>query len=73
MRRKTLGELGAERPFVVIERRRGNRVRWRNRATGEWHPGWFALFVNVPKNFNIVGMTTDEFNETARTQGWSHR
>lgn len=73
MRTRTLSELDAERPFEIIAKRRGNRVRWFNFRTGEWHPGWFPLFVNVPKDFNVIGMTVDEFNTAAREQGWRGR
>lgn len=62
-----------ERRVVVIAKRKGNSVRWRNKETGLWDKGWFALFVHVPKDFDIVGMNADEFNQASKEQGWVGR
>lgn len=57
----------------VIERRKGNSVRWRNKKTGKWEPGWWPLFVHVPKDFSIIGMNRLQFNVTSRVQNWRGR
>lgn len=59
--------------MIRIVKRRGNNVRWQNVATGEWYSGWFPLFVSVPKTFNILGMTVEEFNDAARAERWIGR
>lgn len=61
------------RKTYVIARHRGNKVRWRNKETGRWEKGWWALFVTVPKDALIIGLTTDEFNDLAGREGWPGR
>lgn len=57
----------------VIAKRRGNTVRWRNKETGRWESGWFPLFVFVPKEYDITGLTVEEFNATSTLEGWRGR
>lgn len=72
-RKKTLAEIDLSRRNEVIAKRKGNKVRWYNRATGEWAPGWWPLFVQVPTTFPVVGLTADEFNTISRSEGWPGR
>lgn len=62
-----------DRENLVIAKRRGNRVRWQNRATGAWNPEWWPLFVHVPPNAPIVGLNADEFNAMAGRERWRMR
>lgn len=34
-------------PEWVVGKRKGNRIRWRNRITGAWGPGWYPFIENT--------------------------
>ena len=69
----TVEEEEQYRNEYVIARRKGNKVRWRSKVTGRWEQGWWALFVQVPKDEDILGMTADEFNILSTLEGWPGR
>ena len=62
-----------EHKQLVISKRKGNKVRWRNKVTGRWEPGWWPLFVQVPRDECILGMTADEFNILSALEDWPSR
>lgn len=62
-----------DRENLIIAKRRGNRVRWQDRATGAWDPEWWPLFVQVPTDAPIIGLNADEFNDMANAQQWGMR
>lgn len=56
-----------------ICKRRGNRIRWQHKLTGEYDPSWYPMFVTVPSSVNVIGLNSEEFNDLSRRKGFPPR